>query len=155
MTFTQKSGIGSRSPSFTPHSLKDLQSERNEDSAPQHLKADVAAQVATGRPIGTRIRSSRIVPMGAAAVPLGAAAAHRRIHASPCAHCPSAHFAPDPESLDLLRAPRLVQVARAFPCAWRPSALCRGYSDTVALVHSDVADGQVERARADLGRVSK
>jgi hypothetical protein len=35
MTFIAKTGIGSRSPSFTPHTGKQLQSQRNEDSAPQ------------------------------------------------------------------------------------------------------------------------
>jgi hypothetical protein len=55
MTFTRRTGIRSGSPSFTPTRQKQLQSERNEDSAPQHLKAAQTAQNAAGEPIAARI----------------------------------------------------------------------------------------------------
>jgi hypothetical protein len=55
MTFADKSHMGVKSPSFTPHTEKQLQSERNEDSAPQHLKAARAAQATGGEPIAVRI----------------------------------------------------------------------------------------------------
>ncbi len=45
MTFAQITGIGSGSPSFTQQPEKHLQSERNEDSAPQHLNQPPALQI--------------------------------------------------------------------------------------------------------------
>jgi hypothetical protein len=51
MTFAQNTGIRSRSPSFTPDRQKQVQSRRNEDSAPQHLEGRLALQTGSGEPI--------------------------------------------------------------------------------------------------------
>jgi len=69
--------------------------------------------------------------------------AHRRIHAAPCAHCPSARGASaghehDPEVLDILTWPRQQQLETVFVCAWRPEALCRGYCDTLGVEVADL-----------------
>jgi hypothetical protein len=61
------------------------------------------------------------------------------VHRRPCAHCPSAHFPPDPEAEDLARAPREQQVRAAFPCGWRPRKLCRGYCDRIGLTADELA----------------
>jgi hypothetical protein len=73
-----------------------------------------------------------------------------RIHAAPCKHCPSAHHEPDPEAQDILNQPFRVQLAYAFPCAWRPSALCKGYCDRSGITEADVANDQVMAARKEL-----
>lgn len=78
--------------------------------------------------------------------------AHTRIHAAPCEHCPSAHYPPDPEALEILTYTKRVQLAYAFPCAWRRSALCRGYCDRAGITEADVSAGQVLEARAEVGR---
>lgn len=60
MTIDAKTGYTVKSPSFTPHTEKSLQSERNEDSAPQHLEADVAAQGGVGEAAETLIEAVRV-----------------------------------------------------------------------------------------------
>jgi hypothetical protein len=60
MTFEQKTGIGSGSPSFTPTRQKQLQSERNEDSAPQHFDQLPALQVDAGLAIGASSDAIRV-----------------------------------------------------------------------------------------------
>jgi hypothetical protein len=68
MTFIAKTGIGSRSPSFTPHTEKQLQSQRNEDSAPQELERCVwVLEDAEGRPVRSALRSERVRPNAAQA----------------------------------------------------------------------------------------
>ena len=60
------------------------------------------------------------------------------IHEHACAHCPSAHFPPDEESLDYLRAPRRVQLESVFRCGWRPQKACRGYCDVLDVTEADL-----------------
>ena len=59
------------------------------------------------------------------------------IHESPCERCPSAHFPPDPEALDMRQWPRRLQVEAAFPCAWRPEKLCKGYCDSIGMTEAE------------------
>lgn len=61
-----------------------------------------------------------------------------KIHAAPCKHCPSAHYPPDPEALDMLTWPRDQQLEQMFPCAWRPEKLCKGYCDSLNATEDDV-----------------
>lgn len=66
------------------------------------------------------------------------------IHASPCAHCPSAWLArdsrEDEESKDIKKScSRAERVASAFPCAWRPGKLCKGYCDYLDVTEADLA----------------
>jgi hypothetical protein len=61
MTFVAKTGIGSGSPSFTPHTRKQLQSQRNEDSAPQDLNRL--------QPVQGGAELTNDAPVGAARVP--------------------------------------------------------------------------------------
>ena len=60
------------------------------------------------------------------------------VHRHPCAHCPSAHGPGDPESEDLAREPRAVQVQAAFPCGWRPHKLCKGYCDNIGITDREL-----------------
>lgn len=53
------------------------------------------------------------------------------IHDEPCRNCPSAHYPPDPEARDIMEWPEAERLKTAFPCAWRPDKLCRGYWDNV------------------------
>lgn len=51
------------------------------------------------------------------------------IHDSPCVHCPSEHFAIDPEAEDLLNACARGDISQSdflFTCAWRGEKICRG-----------------------------
>lgn len=58
------------------------------------------------------------------------------VHKRPCKHCPSAHWGPTPESVDIKETwPRPAQLETVFACAWRPTALCRGYVDYLGHVH--------------------
>ena len=59
------------------------------------------------------------------------------IHATPCALCPSAHYPPSEEVEDIHTWPRDLQIESAFPCAWRPEKLCRGYCDELSITDSD------------------
>lgn len=52
MTFAEKTATRYKSPSLTPDRQNHFQSERNEDSAPQHLTAALAADDGAGRAIG-------------------------------------------------------------------------------------------------------
>ena len=55
------------------------------------------------------------------------------IHAHPCRRCPSAHFSPDPEAeqiAGLVQSGKLTPAEAVFPCAWRPTRICRGAADT-------------------------
>jgi hypothetical protein len=62
----------------------------------------------------------------------------RIIHKSACAHCPSAHFPPDPEAEDIKYAPRAIQIESCFPCGWRPNKLCKGYCDYLNITERDL-----------------
>lgn len=56
------------------------------------------------------------------------------VHEHPCRSCPSAHYLPDEEALDVRELVRRREMARAeavFPCGWRPERLCRGFSDFI------------------------
>lgn len=63
----------------------------------------------------------------------------REIHASPCKNCPSAHFPPDAECVEIKEChDRASQVESAFPCAWRPEKLCKGYCDYLNITEGDL-----------------
>jgi hypothetical protein len=66
----------------------------------------------------------------------------RVIHASPCVHCPSAAYArgefEDPLMDEATQWPRAEQVESAFPCAWRPEKLCKGYCDVLKVTEDDL-----------------
>jgi hypothetical protein len=66
------------------------------------------------------------------------------IHAEPCKHCPSAHYPPSPEALDMRAWPRHLQVAAAFPCGWRPTKLCKGYCDSIGMTEADLGGVRTE-----------
>jgi hypothetical protein len=81
--------------------------------------------------LGGAVSASRIV------APRDPGPRPTEIHAEPCEHCPSAHHPPDPEALDMRAWPRHLQVAAAFPCAWRPTKLCKGYCDSIGMTDAD------------------
>lgn len=60
------------------------------------------------------------------------------IHAEPCEQCPSAHWPPDPESLEIKEMVGAGAPASefVFRCAWRPEALCKGVCDFLGHVAS-------------------
>lgn len=67
-----------------------------------------------------------------------------KTHDKPCQKCPSAHHLPDPEAQDILAAwPRKEQIAHAFPCAWRPTGLCRGWVDFLGLTPRERAQAEI------------
>lgn len=69
------------------------------------------------------------------------------IHKKPCAHCPSAHFPPDPESADIkANWSRAAQIDVVFPCAWRPDAMCRGVCDDLNITEEDLRKHAEESA---------
>lgn len=60
------------------------------------------------------------------------------IHKQPCPKCPSAHYPPDPESLDVQTWPRAAQRDALFPCGWRPDKLCKGQCDELGFTEADL-----------------
>lgn len=70
-------------------------------------------------------------------MPAPAARRPDSIHAAPCKRCPSAHYPADPEAIDMKSWPIAEQHAHAFPCAWRPAKLCKGYCDSVGMTDAD------------------
>lgn len=79
MTFAQKTGIGSRSPSFTPDRQKQVQSGRNEDSAPQHLKGRAAPQGGAAEAIAAPVGFILDLQAGAATGILSATGAAKAV----------------------------------------------------------------------------
>jgi hypothetical protein len=77
MTFVEKSGIGYKSPSLTPDRQNHFQSERNEDSAPQHLNGALVADDGAGPAIGDPIGSVRVPLPGGMFALIDAADAER------------------------------------------------------------------------------
>jgi hypothetical protein len=65
-------------------------------------------------------------------------AAHTTIHKAPCKHCPSAHYPPDPESLDVQTWPRQHQREALFVCGWRPDKLCKGQCDELGFTEAEL-----------------
>lgn len=61
-----------------------------------------------------------------------------RAHKRPCKHCPSAHFAPDPEAAWIMQQSHEYRVSRAFPCGWNPKRFCRGYCDQNGVSDDDL-----------------
>lgn len=53
----------------------------------------------------------------------------REVHDESCEHCPSAHYPPDPCTLDFMELSKEDRMQSVFACAWRPEKLCRGYYD--------------------------
>lgn len=63
----------------------------------------------------------------------------RAIHTSPCVNCPSAHFPPDPECVDIKEhCDRATQLDSVFTCAWREGKLCKGYCDYLNITEADL-----------------
>jgi hypothetical protein len=62
-----------------------------------------------------------------------------RAHTAPCAKCPSAHYPPDPEALDILAWPPAERVQTAFPCGWNGKRFCKGYCDQMGISDQDLA----------------
>jgi hypothetical protein len=66
------------------------------------------------------------------------------IHLNYCANCPSRHgqiYGHDPESLDYMSLPDGEKQKYVFPCAWRPTKLCKGICEDLGYVenlHSDI-----------------
>lgn len=57
----------------------------------------------------------------------------RVMHAQPCKQCPSAHYPPDPEALDIAALPFAERLLHVFACGWNGSALCRGVCDRLGI----------------------
>lgn len=61
-----------------------------------------------------------------------------RIHRAYCPSCPSAPGKPsDPEAEDIqtsVEAGEVDPLVAAFPCAWRPKALCLGICESLGVV---------------------
>lgn len=58
-------------------------------------------------------------------------------NSSPCKHCPTAHFPPDPESALIksgVKSGELRAEDHVFRCAWNMSRLCRGVCDSLGFV---------------------
>jgi len=65
----------------------------------------------------------------------------KTIWKKPCVKCPSAHYPPDPESLDYKKfyeAGELPASECVFTCAWRPGKLCRGVCDYLGVTEKDL-----------------
>ncbi len=61
------------------------------------------------------------------------------IHEAPCKHCPSAHYPPDEECIDIKdNWPPEAQLDTLFVCAWRTDKLCKGYCDYLGFTEADV-----------------
>lgn len=88
-----------------------------------------------------RYPSTRVI-----AYPRTLPATPRAIHERPCQHCPSAHFPPDPEALDLESLPFEQRIRHVFPCAWNGSALCRGVCDRMGVGPEHLDDPDLGRA---------
>lgn len=55
-----------------------------------------------------------------------------KVHTKPCKHCPSAHYAPSPEGIDMCAyylKNEITEENFVFNCAWRPEKICKGIYD--------------------------
>lgn len=59
-------------------------------------------------------------------------------HKVACKNCPSAHFAPDPECLDIQKLPHAERVKTGFPCGWNPKRYCKGYCEQMGIADEDL-----------------
>jgi hypothetical protein len=59
-------------------------------------------------------------------------------HKTPCAKCPSAHYPPDAEVLDIKQMTKDIRISTAFPCAWSPVKYCKGYCDFMGITDADL-----------------
>ena len=67
---------------------------------------------------------------------------NRKIWLTPCKHCPSANFPPDPESLhikELYEAGKMSAFDAIFLCAWRPAKLCKGACDRLGITEEELS----------------
>lgn len=67
----------------------------------------------------------------------------KQIWKRPCKNCPSAHFEPDPEALDIERWFKNGEISlkmAVFPCAWRPAKLCKGVCDRMGVSEKDLVN---------------
>ncbi len=65
----------------------------------------------------------------------------RVIWKRPCGKCPSAHYPPDPEAIDMAawyRAGKIEAQEAVFPCAWRPKKICKGVADFCGVTEKDL-----------------
>lgn len=60
-------------------------------------------------------------------------------HKVACKNCPSAHFPPDPEVLDIQKWPHPERVKTAFPCGWNGKRYCKGYCDQMGISDADLS----------------
>lgn len=63
-------------------------------------------------------------------------------HKVACKNCPSEHFAPDPECLDMMQLSHAERVKTAFPCAWNGKRYCKGYCDRMGISDADLRAAQ-------------
>lgn len=85
--------------------------------------------------------SVRTIPRPAEPSPLP-----RAIHRHPCSRCPADHGARrgcDPEAIELIAAPRAIQLGSVFRCSRRPEKLRKGWCDVIGVPASDLGDSWV------------
>ena len=61
-----------------------------------------------------------------------------RAHRVACKNCPSAHFPPDPECIEISTWPHELKVQTAFPCGWNQKRYCKGYCDQMGISETDL-----------------
>lgn len=74
----------------------------------------------------------------------------KTIWKNPCKKCPSAHYPPDPEALDMDQFYKNGEITLRqliFPCAWRPQKFCKGICDrngvTEEQIKKEIIDGDI------------
>lgn len=72
-----------------------------------------------------------------------------RAHKHPCKNCPSAHFPPDPEAIDILALPHAQRVQHAFACGWNGTAYCKGYCDQNGISDEDLVSLNHQRGEEE------
>lgn len=61
------------------------------------------------------------------------------IHRNVCRYCPSAHYPPDPECIDIKETwSRREQVESVFGCGWRQHKACKGYCDYLGVTADEL-----------------
>ncbi len=64
---------------------------------------------------------------------------------TPCKNCPSAHYEPDPEAIEMERWYKNGEIdlkIAIFPCAWRPTKYCKGVCDKMGVVEKQISERQ-------------
>lgn len=65
---------------------------------------------------------------------------YKEIHKVCCKNCPSDKDRSDPKSEELKKLPSEYLVDHVFPCAWRPSKLCKGVCDNYGVNEKLISD---------------